>query len=142
MTSSPVPAVASMICLSTPTEPGPIATWSAGTLNRLAIALMSDSAPLSGYRLTCRPASAITWATEGSGRCGDSFDDSLCASCPARVTGALPGWYGGIVSRTGRNFGVASVMGHSLARVSLPGDAPLSPPGLRQRQDSVLVAYW
>jgi hypothetical protein len=79
-----------MSCCSTPTEPQPTATWPTGTANRSARASVSAPAPLSGYRLTPRPASAITSTTDGSGPYGDSLDDSLCAS-PTEAVGAWPG---------------------------------------------------
>ncbi len=79
-----------MSCCSTPTEPHPTATWPTGTANLPAIASVSAAAPLSGYRLTARAASAITSTTDGSGPYGDSLDDSLCAS-PAAAVGAWPG---------------------------------------------------
>src|SRR6202000_2539988 len=57
------------------------------------------------------PPPAITAATDGSGPCGDSFDDSLCAcACPGPATGTLPGRYAGNVSSTGRNSGDASLI--------------------------------
>ncbi len=74
----------------TPTDPQPTATWFTGTLKRSAMAWLSASAPLSGYRLTDRASSAITSSTEGSGASGDSLDESLC-DLPADAAGVRPG---------------------------------------------------
>ena len=47
-TSSPASHVAAMICPSTPTDPGPNASRSAGTSRRSARAAVSDPTPMSG----------------------------------------------------------------------------------------------
>ena len=74
----------------TPTEPHPTATCRGGTPNRSAMACVSASAPLSGYRFTDRASSAMTSTTEGSGANGDSLDESLCDR-PEELTGVRPG---------------------------------------------------
>jgi hypothetical protein len=56
----------------------------------LAIASVSASAPLSGYRLIDLAASAITSTTDGSGPYGDSLEDSLYVF-PVALTGVRPG---------------------------------------------------
>ena len=67
ITSAPGSPTASRSCWATPTEPHPTATCCGGTPNLAAMASIRTCAPLSGYRLTDRAASAMTSSTEGSG---------------------------------------------------------------------------
>jgi len=90
MTSAPGSPTASKSCCATPTEPQPTATCEAGTPNRSAIASVRATAPLSGYRLTERAASAITSTTDGSGPYGHSLEDSLY-DFPVALVGVRPG---------------------------------------------------
>ena len=105
ITSAPGSPTASRSCCVTPTEPHPTATCAAAVRRTAPRSpAIRAGAPLSGYWLTDRAASAITSTTEGSGANGDSLDESLC-DLPVELTGVRPGWYAGKSSSTARKRG-------------------------------------
>src|ERR1700761_3681484 len=141
MTSPPGSATAASSCWATPTDPQPRATWSAGTPKRWAIAVVSSSAPLSGYRLISSAASAMTLATDGSGPNGLSLDDSLNAR-PPTAWAVAPGLYPGMSSRMRRSRGAAVTrpVWHAASSAGSRLRTPKRPPGrLVQRLGRVRV---
>ena len=72
-TSSPGSQVAAMSWPSTPTDPGPSASRSAGTSSRSASAAVRLATAMSGYRFIEPAASRTTSSTDGSGGYGFSL---------------------------------------------------------------------